>query len=98
MPQGDILSKQQRLSGQCYISICDFAAGYYAIEVPEKWCPYLAFYIEGRGYFWYQRMPMGIMGAPTAFCNTLAEQLHNLLITHYMELFMDDRGCAASTF
>lgn len=39
MPQGDILAKQQRLSGQRYISIFDFAAGYYAIEVPEKWRP-----------------------------------------------------------
>jgi hypothetical protein len=71
MPQGDILSKQQWLSGQRYISIFDFAAGYYAIEVPEKWHPYLAFYIKGRGYFWYQRMPMGITGALTAFCDTV---------------------------
>jgi len=98
MPQGDILAKQQRLSGQRYISIFDFAAGYYAIEVPEKWRPYLAFYIEGRGYFWYKRMPMGITGAPTAFCDALAERLHDFLIMHYMELFMDDGGCATSTF
>jgi hypothetical protein len=37
MLQGDILAKQQRLSDQQYISIFDFAAGYYAIEVLEKW-------------------------------------------------------------
>lgn len=98
MPQGDILAKQQRLSGHRFISIFDFAAGYYAIEVPEKWRPYLAFYIEGRGYFWYRRMPMGITGAPTAFCEALAARLHDLLVTHFMELFMDDGGCAASTF
>jgi hypothetical protein len=98
MPQGDIPSKQQWLSGQRYISIFDFAAGYYTIEVPEKWCPYFAFYIEGRGYFWYQRMPMGIMGAPMAFCDALAEQLYDLLITHYMELFMDNGGCTAGMF
>jgi hypothetical protein len=98
MPQGDILGKQQRLSGHRYISIFDFTAGYYAIEVPEKWRLYLAFYIEGRGYFWYRRMLMGITGALTAFCEALAARLHDLLVTHFMELFMDDGGCAASTF
>jgi hypothetical protein len=98
MFQGDILAKQQRLSGHQFVSVFDFTSGFYAIEVPEKWRPYLAFYIEGRGYFWYKRMPMGITGAPTAFCDTLAEWLHDLLVSHYMELFMDDGGCAANTF
>jgi hypothetical protein len=98
MPQGDILAKQQWLSGHRYISVFDFVAGFYAIEVPEKWRPYLAFYIEGRGYFWYKRMPMGFTGAPTVFCDTLAAQLHDFLVTYYMELFIDDSACAANTF
>jgi hypothetical protein len=98
MPQGDILAKQQCLSGHRYISVFNFASGFCAIEVPKKWRPYLVFYIEGRGYFWYKCMPMGITGAPTVFCDTLAERLHDLLISHYMELFMDDGGCAANTF
>jgi hypothetical protein len=67
MPQGVILAEQQCLSGHCYLSVFDFASGFYTIEVPEQWCPYLAFYIEGRGYFWYKRMPMGITGVPTIF-------------------------------
>jgi hypothetical protein len=98
MPQGDILAKQQHLSSHRFISVFDFASGFYAIEVPEKWWPYLAFYVKGRGYFWYKHIPMGITGAPTAFCNTLAKRLHNLLVLHYMELFMDDGGCASNTF
>jgi hypothetical protein len=98
MIQGDILAKQQCLSGHQYISVFDFAAGYYAVEVPEQWRPYLAFYVEGRGYFWYRIMPMGITGAPTAFCEVLAARLHDLLVMYFMELFMDDGGCAADTF
>jgi hypothetical protein len=37
MPQGDILAKQQHLSSHRFISVFDFASGFYAIEVPEKW-------------------------------------------------------------
>lgn len=98
MPQGDILAKQQRLSGHKYVSVFDFAAGFYAIEVPDKWRPFLAFHVEGRGYFWYKRMPMGITGAPTIFCDTTAAHLHDLLTSFLMELFIDDGACAANTF
>jgi len=28
---------------------------------------YMAFYVEGWGYFWYKRMPFGLMGAPLTF-------------------------------
>jgi hypothetical protein len=51
MPQGDLLGKQQRLSSYRYISIFNFTSGFYAIQVPDKWRPYLAFYMESRGYF-----------------------------------------------
>lgn len=94
MLQGDILIKQQCLSGHHYLYVFNFTSGFYAIEVPEQWCPYLAFYIEGQGYFWYKCMPMGITGVPTIFCNTLAERLYEFLISYYMELFMDDGACA----
>lgn len=98
MPQGDLLAKQQCLSRHKYISVFDFASGFYALQVPEKWCPYLAFYVEGRGYFWYKRMPMGIMGAPTMFCKAVAIRLQDFLVSYTMEIFMDDRGCSADTF
>ncbi|TFY75650.1 hypothetical protein EWM64_g8362 [Hericium alpestre] len=35
MPQGDIRAKQQRLSGHKYLSIFDFAAGFYAVETAK---------------------------------------------------------------
>jgi len=41
---------------------------------------------------------MGITGAPMAFCEMLAARLHDLLVTYFMELFMDDGGCTPDTF
>jgi hypothetical protein len=98
MPQGDIQAKQSRLSGHKYVSVFDFVSGFYAVEVPEELRPYTAFYIEGQGYFWYKRMPMGLTGAPTTFCEMTATHLHDLIADLTMELFADDGGSAGDTF
>jgi hypothetical protein len=50
MPQGDIRTKQRRLSGHRWIHGFDFASGFYAVTVPEALRPYLVFYVEGRGF------------------------------------------------
>ena len=98
MPQGDIRAKQQRLSGHRWVSGFDFAAGFYAVAVDPVSRPYTAFYVEGRGYFWYNRMPFGLTGAPSTFANVTARHLHDLLVEEVMELFVDDGGAAANTF
>ena len=98
MPQGDIRAKQQRLSGHRWVSGFDFAAGFYAVLVDPKSRPYTAFYVEGRGYFWYKRMPFGLTGAPSTFANMTAKHMHDLLVDGTMELFVDDGGSAANTF
>ena len=98
MPQGDIRLKQQWLSGHRYISVFDFASGFYAVEVDQESRPYTAFYVEGRGYFWYARMPFGLTGAPSTFAHMTATHLHDLLNDETMELFVDDGGTAADTF
>ena len=98
MPQGDIRLKQQRLSGHRYISIFDFASGFYAVEVGQESRPYTAFYVEGRGYFWYARMPFGLTGAPSTFAHMTATHLYDLLNDEVMELFVDDGGTATDTF
>jgi len=98
MPQGDIRAKQQRLSGHKYISVFDFASGFYAVEIPKESQPYTAFYVEGRGYFWYARMPMGLTGTPSMFADTTAMHLHDLIADITMELFVDDGGGAADLF
>jgi len=47
MPQGDIRTKQRRLSGHRWVHGFDFASGFYAITIPKECRPYLAFYVEG---------------------------------------------------
>ena len=92
MPQGNICLKQQQLSGHRYISVFDFASGFYAVEVGQESRPYMAFYVEGQGYFWYARMPFGLTGAPSTFAHMTATHLYDLLNDEVMELFMDDGG------
>jgi hypothetical protein len=41
---------------------------------------------------------MGLTGAPSTFCEMTATHLHDLLADTTMELFVDDRGCAADSF
>ena len=98
MPQGDIRAKQQRLSGHRWVSGFDFAAGFYAVQVDPESRPYTAFYVEGRGYFWYKRMPFGLTGAPSTFADLTANNMHDLLAEEVMELFVDDGGAAADSF
>ncbi|VDC04527.1 unnamed protein product, partial [Peniophora sp. CBMAI 1063] len=98
MPQGDIRAKQQRLRGHQWLSVFDFASGFYACTVAEESRPYTCFYVEGRGFFWYCRMPFGLTGAPSTFAHMTATALHDLLLEAVMELFVDDGGCAADTF
>jgi hypothetical protein len=98
MPQGDIRAKQQRLSGHRWVSGFDFAAGFYAVAVDPESRPYTAFYVEGRGYFWYKRMPFGLTGAPSTFAHMTATRMHEPTAAEIMELFVDDGGTAADTF
>jgi len=71
MPQGDIRSKQQCLSGHWWVSTFDFAAGFYAVIIDPESRPYTAFYIEGWGYFWYKRMPFRLTGTPSTFTHMM---------------------------
>ena len=97
MPQGDIRTKQQAVSGHRWISLFDFAAGFYAVEVAQESRPYTAFYVEGRGYFAYCRMPFGLTGAPSCFNEVTAKALHGLVGTT-LQLFVDDSAMAGDIF
>ena len=96
MPQGDIRLKQQNLSGHRWITVFDFANGFYACEIKQDQ-PYICFYVEGRGYFAYQRMPFGLTGAPSTFAEMTASALGDLIGT-LIELFVDDGGMAGDDF
>ena len=98
MPQGDIRTKQQALSGHRFMSCFDFASGFYAVEVAEESRPYTAFYVEGKGYFWYKKMPFGLTGAPSTFADMTAKHLGDLVGNGTMELFVDDGATSADSF
>jgi RNase H-like domain found in reverse transcriptase/Reverse transcriptase (RNA-dependent DNA polymerase) len=97
MPQGDIRRKQQNLSGHRWITIFDFANGFYACEIKPEDQPYVCFYVEGRGYYAYLRMPFGLTGGPSTFGGMTANALGDL-IGILIELFVDDGGMAGDDF
>ena len=98
MPQGDIRAKQLRLSGHRYVHVFDFAAGFYGIAVHPDSQPYITFFVEGRGYFAYQRMPFGVTGGPAEFGHVTGERFHDLIAGSILELFVDDGGMASNSF
>ncbi|CAK5275949.1 unnamed protein product [Mycena citricolor] len=97
VPQGDIQDKQRRLAGHRYVSVFDFASGFFALRVDENAQPYLVMFVPGMGYFAYMRMPFGLTDAPTEFGAMCADKLSDLLV-RVMELFVDNGGSAADTF
>jgi len=98
MPQGDIRTKQRQLSGHRWVHGFDFASGFYAVSIPEESRPYLAYYVEGRGFFAPKRMPFGLTGAPATFAHVTADKLGDLLAKLQIELLVDDGGMAGDNF
>lgn len=98
VPQGDIRAKQLRLSGHRYVHVFDFAAGFYGITVHPDSQPYITFFVEGRGYFTYQRMLFGVTGGPAEFGHVTGKHFHDRIAISFLELFVDDRGMASDSF
>ncbi|KAF7372353.1 Retrovirus-related Pol polyprotein from transposon 17,6 [Mycena venus] len=88
-PHGDLNLKHQFAAGHRWASVIDFAAGYYAVPLDDETVPYTAFYVEGRGYFVYLRMPFGLTGAPTTFCEMVATALEDMIGRELVN-WMDD--------
>ena len=95
--QGDIRLKQQRLAGHRWISVIDFASGFYAVPMSEESQPYTCFYVEGRGFFCYRRMPFGLTGSPSTFGDMTATAIGDL-VGIICELFVDDNGMSGNDF
>jgi hypothetical protein len=76
----------------------DFASGFYTVTIPESSCPYLAYYIEGCGFFTNKCMPFGLTGVPATFAHIVAEKLGELLPRLGIELLGDDGGMAGDDF
>jgi RNase H-like domain found in reverse transcriptase/Reverse transcriptase (RNA-dependent DNA polymerase)/Integrase zinc binding domain len=88
-PQGDLKAKQEFAAGHRWASVIDFSNGYYAIPLSDKSVPYAAFYVKGRGYYVYLRMPFGLTGAPTTFCEMVAIALEDMIGRELVN-WMDD--------
>jgi transposase InsO family protein len=88
-PAGNLRSKQEFAAGHRWASVIDFAAGYYAVPLDDDSVPYVAFYVEGRGYYVYLRMPFGLTGAPTTFCEMVAIALDDMIGRELVN-WMDD--------
>ncbi|QRV99741.1 Retrovirus-related Pol polyprotein from transposon opus [Ceratobasidium sp. AG-Ba] len=96
-PMGDLGAKQQAVAGHEFVSVMDLQAGFHAIPIAPESVPYTGFYVEGRGHYVYRRMPFGLTGAPTVFCEMVAEAFHDLL-GKILEVWMDDMATAADDF
>jgi hypothetical protein len=84
--------KQEFAAGHRWASVIDFAAGYYAVPLDNETVPYVAFYVEGRGYYVYLCMPFGLTGAPATFCKMVAIALDDMnhIIGRKLVNWMDD--------
>ncbi|QRV99273.1 Retrovirus-related Pol polyprotein from transposon opus [Ceratobasidium sp. AG-Ba] len=96
-PMGDLPAKQRWAAGKRYVSVMDLQASFHAIPIAKESVPYTGFHVDGRGYYVYRRMPFGLTGAPTTFCEMLATALHDLIGVH-LDLWMDDIATAADDF
>ncbi|QRW10285.1 Retrovirus-related Pol polyprotein from transposon opus [Ceratobasidium sp. AG-Ba] len=96
-PMGDLAAKQRAVAGHRFVSVMDLQAGFHAIPIAPESVPYTGFYVEGRGHYVYRRMPFGLTGAPTTFCEMVAHAFHELL-GKILEVWMDDMATAADDF
>ena len=63
----------------------------------EEAVPYTAFYVEGWGFYVYLRMPFGLTGTPTTFCEMVAIALDGMIGTELVN-WMDDICIADNDF
>lgn len=96
-PMGNLAARQRAIAGHKFVSVMDLQAGFHAIPIAQESIPFTGFYVEGRGHYVYLRMPFGLTGAPTVFCEMVAEVFHDL-IGKILEVWMDDMATAADDF
>lgn len=96
-PMGDLSAIHRKVAGHRWISVMDIMAGFNAIPVAPESVPYTSFHINGRGYYVYLRMPFGLTGAPSTFCEMVAAAFHDL-IGKQLEVWMDDVTTACDDF
>ncbi|XP_075972453.1 uncharacterized protein LOC142974176 [Anticarsia gemmatalis] len=77
-----------QLSGNTLFTSLDLASGYYQIPISEKSRPLTAF-VTPDGQYEYNRMPFGLVNAPSVFQRTINKILSEVKIK-YAIVYMDD--------
>ena len=72
-----------------YFIVLDLTSGYFQAEIDEECKKYTAF-ITPWGLYEWNRLPMGLSGAPSYFQRTLSTQVLPGLLTVACELYLDD--------
>ncbi|QRV78793.1 Retrovirus-related Pol polyprotein from transposon opus [Ceratobasidium sp. AG-Ba] len=96
-PMGNLAAMQRKVAGHRWISVMDFMAGFHAVPMAPESVPYTGFHVDGRGYYVYLRMPFGLTGAPTTFCEVISAAMHDLIGTE-LEVWMDDVAAPSDDF
>ncbi len=72
-----------------YFIVLDLTSGYFQIELAEESRVHTAF-ITSRGLYEWNRLPMGLKGAPSFFQRTLSQVVLSGLLFVTCELYLDD--------
>ena len=97
MLQGDIQRKQQNLSSHRWITVFDFANGFYMCKIKQEDQPYMCFYEEGHGYYAYMWMAFRLTRAPSTFAGMTAAAIGDFMGT-FIKLFINDGSLAGDNF
>ena len=88
-PQGNLNQKHQFATGHEWLSVIDFANGYFVVPLDNESVSYTAFYMEDRGYYVYLHMPFGLTGALATFQEMIAIMLEDMIGRELVN-WMDD--------
>jgi transposase InsO family protein len=72
-----------------YFAILDLTKGYYQAPLAEN-CQYLTAFITRDGKYEWQRVPMGLTGAPAYFQKVMSNEVLVGLVHHICEVYLDD--------
>jgi hypothetical protein len=87
---GNLEATLGRHSGKRYLNILDLMASFFAYELDKPSRPDTAFFVVGRGYMAYNRMPMGLTGSPATEQIGVALAFKDIIFPGPMDYWMDD--------
>lgn len=96
-PLPRIEDQLDRLSGSSLFITLDLASGYYQIPIAEQSREKTAF-VTPDGQYEYNRMPFGLVNAPSVFQRTMNKVIQGSPVSAYTLIYMDDILIPARSF